>query len=70
MLYPKRDKVLDRLITMGVKDVPEHYEEGGFTRGRDMLTSLEMRHASSIGNRLLHHLEILEKEVGWLVWSD
>lgn len=64
VLYPKRDKVLDRLITMEVKDVPERYEEGGSTRGRDVMTSLEMRHTSSIDNRLLCRLKILEKEVG------
>jgi len=64
VLYPKRDKVLDRLLTMGVKDVPERYEEGGSTRGRDVPTSLEMRHPPPIGNQLLRCIEILEKEVG------
>jgi len=64
ILYPKRDKVLDRLITMGVADIPEKFKEGMSSRGRDVPTSLEMRHTSSIGNWLLHRLEILEKEVG------
>ena len=70
VLYPKKDRVLDRLITTGVKDVPKRYEEGGSNRGRDVPTSLEMRHTSSIGNQLLHHIEIMEKEVGRLIQRD
>jgi len=64
VLYPKRDKVLNWLITMGVQDIPEKFEEGMSTRGRDVPISLEMRHSSSIGNRLLRRIEIMEKEVG------
>jgi len=33
------------------------------TRGRGVPTSLEMRHASSIGSRLLSWIDVLEKEV-------
>jgi len=47
-----------------VKDVPENWEEGMSTRGKDVLTSLELRHSSSIGNWLLWHIKIMEKEVG------
>ena len=32
-------------------------------RGRGILTSLEMRHASSIGSWLLSRIDVLEKEV-------
>ena len=53
VLYSKRDKVLDQLITIGVQDVLEKFEEGMSTRSRDVPTSLEMRHSSSIGNQLL-----------------
>jgi len=64
ILHLKRDKVLDRLITMGVRNVDERYEPGMSTRGRSLPTSLEMRHASSIGSQLLSHIDVLEKEVG------
>jgi len=64
VLYPKRDKVLDSLFTMGVQDVPKKFEEDMPARGRDAPTSLEMRHSSSISNCLLCHIEIMEKEVG------
>jgi len=60
---PKRDRVLDRLITMGVRNVDERYEPGMSTRGRSVPTSLEMHHASSIGSRLLSRIDILESEV-------
>jgi len=33
------------------------------TRGRNIPTSLEMRHTSSIGSRLLSQIDVLEKEV-------
>jgi len=42
VLHPKRDKVLDRLITMGVWNVDERYELGMSTMGRSLPTSLEM----------------------------
>ena len=61
---PKRDRVLDRLITLGVRNVDERYEPGMSTRGRSLPTSLEMRHASSIRSRLLSCIDVLEKEVG------
>jgi len=32
--------------------------------GRSVPTSLLMRHASSIGSRLLSHIDVIEKEVG------
>jgi len=63
VLHPKRDRVLDRLITMGVRNVDERYEPGMSTRGRSVPTSLEMRHASSIGSWLLSRIDVLEKEV-------
>jgi len=62
--HPKRDRVLDRLITMGVQDMDSSREPGMSTRGRGVPTSLEMRHASSIGSRLLSRIDVLEKEVG------
>jgi len=61
---PKRDKVLDRLITLGVRDTPERFVEGESSRGRDVPTSLEMRHASAMGSRLLARIDVLEREVG------
>jgi len=64
VLHLKRDRVLDRLITMGVRNINERYEPGMSTRGRSIPTSLEMRHVSSIGSQLLSHINILEKEVG------
>jgi len=60
---PKRDRVLDCLITMGVQDLCSSREPGMSTRGRNVPTSLEMRHASSIGSRLLSWIDVLEKEV-------
>jgi len=63
VLHPKRDRVLDRLIMMGVRNVDERYEPSMSTRGRSVPTSLEMRHASSIGSRLLSRIDVLEKEV-------
>ena len=63
VLHPKRDRVLDRLITMGVRNVDERYEPSMSTRGRSVPTSLEMRHVSSIGSRLLSRIDVLEKEV-------
>ena len=56
--------MLDRLIMMGVQNVDERYEPGMSTRGRSVPTSLEMRHASSIGSWLLSQIDVLEKEVG------
>jgi len=64
VLHPKRDRVLDRLITLGVQNTDERYEPGMSTRGRSLPTSLSMRHASSIGSRLLSRIDVLEKEVG------
>ena len=64
VLYPKRDRVLDHLITLGVQNTDERYKPGMSTRGRSLPTSLSMRHASSIGSRLLSWIDILEKEVG------
>jgi len=64
VLQPKRDKVLDCLITLGVRNVDKRYELGMSTRGRSLPTSLEMRHASSIRSRLLSRIDVLEKEVG------
>jgi len=61
--HPKRDRVLDRLITMGVQDMSSSQEPGMSTRGRNVPTSLEMRHASSIGSQLLSRIDVLEKEV-------
>jgi len=61
---PKRDRILDRLITMGVQDLDSSREPGMLTRGRGVPTSLEMRHASSIGSQLLSRIDVLEKEVG------
>jgi len=63
-LQPKRDRVLDRLITLGVWNVDERYEPGMSTRGRSVPTSLEMHHVSSIGSQLLSRIDVLEKEVG------
>jgi len=59
----KRDRVLDRLITMGVQDMCSSREPGMSTRGRNVPMSLEMRHASSIGSRLLSRIDVLKKEV-------
>jgi len=56
ILYPKRDRVLDRLITMGMADVPEKFVEGELSMGRDVPTSLEMHHASSIKVDGFQHL--------------
>ena len=64
VLHPKRDRVLDRLITLGVQNTDERYEPGMSTRGRSLPTSLSMRHASSIGSRLPSRIDVLEKEVG------
>jgi len=64
VLQLKRDRVLDRLITMGMQNTSEKYEPGMSTRGRSVPTSLEMHHASSIGSRLLSHINVIEKEVG------
>jgi len=64
VLQPKRDKVLDRLITLGVQNTDERYEPGMSTRGRSVPTSLEMCLASSIGSQLLSRIDVLEKEVG------
>jgi len=61
---PKRDRVLDRLITLGVQNTSETWEPSMLTRGRNIPMSLEMCHASSIGSRLLSHIDVLEKEVG------
>jgi len=61
--HPKRDRILDCLITMGVQDLDSSREPGMSTRGRGVPTSLEMRHASSIGSRLLSRIDVLEKEV-------
>jgi len=61
--HPKRDRVLDCLITMGVHDLDSSREPGMSTRGRGIPTSLEMRHTSSIGSRLLSRIDVLEKEV-------
>jgi len=58
--HPKRDRVLHRLLTLGVCDTPERFVEGESTRGRDVPTSLEMRHASAIGSRLLRRINVLE----------
>jgi len=63
MGHPKRDRILDRLITMGVQDLCSSREPGMSTRGRNVPTSLEMRHVSSIGSRLLSRIDVLEKEV-------
>jgi len=62
--WPKRDRVLDRLITLGICNTPKKFVEGESTRGRDVPTSLEMRHASAIGSRLLDRINALEREVG------
>jgi len=62
--HPKRDRVLYRLLTLGVCDTPERFVEGESTRGRDVPTSLEMHHASAIGSRLLGRINVLEREVG------
>ena len=62
--HSKRDRVLDHLITMGVQDLCSSREPGMATRGRNVLTSLEMRHASSIGSRQLSRIDTLEREVG------
>jgi len=62
--HPKRDRVLDCLITLGVQNTDERFEPGMLTRGRSLPTSLSMRHASSIGSRLLSRIDVLEKEVG------
>ena len=59
----KRDRVLDHLITMGVQDQCSSREPGMTIRGRGVPTSLEMRHTSSIGSRLLSRIDVLEKEV-------
>jgi len=64
VVQPKRDRVLDHLITLGVQNTSERWEPGMSTRGRSIPTSLEMRHASSIGSQLLSRIDILEKEVG------
>jgi len=64
ILQPKRDGVLDHLIMMGVRNIDERYEPGMLTRGRSIPTSLEMRHASSIGSRLLSCIDVIKKEVG------
>jgi len=56
--------VLDHLITLGVQNTSERWEPGMLTRGRSVPTSLEMRHASSIGSRLLSCIDVIEKEVG------
>ena len=61
--HPKRDRVLDCLITMGVQDLCSSWEPGMLTRGRNVATSLEMHHTSSIGSRLLSRIDVLEKEV-------
>jgi len=61
---PKRDRVLDCPMTLGVQNTSKRWEPGMSTRGRSIPTSLEMRYASSIGSRLLSHIDILEKEVG------
>jgi hypothetical protein len=53
--YAKRDRVLERLLYLGVADVPED--------GRDTPSSDVMRLTSSIGNRLLCRIEWLEGEV-------
>ena len=55
---------MDRLITMGVQDWDSSREPGMSQRGRGVPTSLEMRHVSSIGSRLLSRIDVLEKEVG------
>ena len=72
VLHPKRDRVLDRLIMMGVWNVDERYKPGMSTRGRSVPTSLEMRHASSIGSQLLSRIDVLEKEVraSNIFWLD
>ena len=59
----KRDRILDRLITMGVHDLDSSREPGMSTRGRGVPTSLEMQHAPSIGSQLLSRIDVLEKEV-------
>jgi len=64
VLQLKRDRVLDRLIMLGVRNVDKRYEPGMSTRGRSLPTSLEMCHASSIGYQLLSRIDVLEKEVG------
>jgi len=64
ILQLKRDRVLDRLITLGVQNTDERYEPGMSSRGRSLPTSLLMRHASSIGSWLLSHIDVIEKEVG------
>jgi len=61
--HPKRDRVLDCLITIGVQDMCSSREPGMLTRGRNIPTSLEMRHTSSIGSWLLSRIDVLEKEV-------
>jgi len=61
--HPKRDRTLDRLITMGIKNYDERYTSGGSTRGRSLPTSVEMRHASSMASRLLSRIDVLEGEV-------
>jgi len=67
VLQPKRDRVLDCLITLGVQNTSERCEPGMSTRGRSIATSLEMHHASSISSWLLGCIAVLEKEVGELV---
>jgi len=63
ILHPKRDRVLDCLITLGVQNTDKRYELGMSTRGRSLPTNLSMRHASSIGSWLLSQIDVLEKEV-------
>jgi len=64
VLQPKRDRVLDQLITLGVQNISERMEPGMSSRGRSVPTCLEMCHASSIGSQLLGRIEVIEKEVG------
>jgi len=64
LAHPRRDRTLDRLITMGVQDWCSSREPGMSTRGRNVPTSMEMRHTSSIASRLLSRIDVLEKEVG------
>jgi len=48
---------------MGVQNLDLSREPGMSQRERGVPTSLEMRHASSIGSRLLSQIDVLEKEV-------
>jgi len=59
----KRDRTLDCLITMGVQDLCSSREPGMSTKGRNIPTSVEMRHTSSMASHLLSRINVLEKEV-------